>query len=135
MDGKPTVFVVDDDALVRRATSELIQAMLSVRVASFDSGEAFLECYEGEPGVLVTDMQMNGMSGTDLLEILATKDVFLPTVAVSGFAMQCDWPYEPVAVLEKPFAAAKMCAAIRKAFDKLTQDITAAPHQARPPAR
>ncbi len=62
---EPTVFIVDDDDAVRRFLSGLIESV-ELRVEAFASARDFLEAYEpGQPGCLVLDVRMPGMSGLE----------------------------------------------------------------------
>ena len=65
-----TVFVVDDDDAVRNSLRMLLKsAGLSTEVAG--SAHEFLTRYDtAQPGCLVLDVRMPGMSGIDLLEII-----------------------------------------------------------------
>ncbi len=49
-------------------------------VLEFDCAESFLAAYDGQPGLLVCDVLMPGMTGLDLQIALAKNDVFLPIV-------------------------------------------------------
>lgn len=79
-----TVFVVDDDAAVRRALRRLISAA-GWRVEEFATGKAFLErCTPAERGCLVLDVRMPGMSGTDLHDRLCDGGIPLPVIYLTG---------------------------------------------------
>jgi FixJ family two-component response regulator len=70
---QPLVIIVDDDASVREALSEL---MLSAgfEAASFSSTKALLETSAlDKPGCLVLDVRMPGSSGLDLQRHLTTS--------------------------------------------------------------
>jgi len=83
---EPTVFVVDDDELARASVCALVQSM-GIDTESFCSAEEFLESYtDRRPGCLVTDVQMHGMSGIELLERLQELDIPLPVVAMTAYA-------------------------------------------------
>ena len=73
MSRKPLVAVVDEDASMRRATSNLLEAA-GFATATFADGKAFLASRR-RPGVacLVTDLRMPGMTGVELLETLASR--------------------------------------------------------------
>ena len=60
------VFVVDDDASVRRSTERLVRP-LGFGIQTFASAREFLDGARLEkPGCLVLDVQMPGLSGLDL---------------------------------------------------------------------
>ena len=55
------------------------------QVRTFDSAEAFLAALDSlSPGCLVVDIQLGGMSGLDLLDIMKTKRPTWPAIAMSG---------------------------------------------------
>ena len=57
-----TVYIVDDDEAVRDSLRWLLEAN-TYRVKAFASAEAFLSEYrEDQPGVLIVDVRMPGMS-------------------------------------------------------------------------
>jgi len=81
---EPTVFVVDDDQLVRISLQELMESV-SLRVRAFASAQEFLESYEPESlGCLVLDVRMPGMSGTKLQDELHRRGACLPIIFITG---------------------------------------------------
>jgi len=81
---EPTVFIVDDDDAVRRFLSGLIESV-ELRVEAFASARDFLEAYEpGQPGCLVLDVRMPGMSGLELQRELADQAIDLPVIILTG---------------------------------------------------
>src|SRR4051812_4772489 len=80
----PTVFVVDDEALVRKALARLLRSA-GYRVAVFSSALEFLEKTSSEsPGCLVLDVAMPEMSGLELQQVLKMRDTSWPIIFVSG---------------------------------------------------
>ena len=81
-----TVFVVDDDADVRNMLRRMVESA-HLPVQTYDSATAFLEAYDpARPGCLVLDIRMPGMSGLELQERLASADVPIPIIVLSGHA-------------------------------------------------
>jgi CheY-like chemotaxis protein len=79
-----TIYVIDDDASVRRSLARLL-ALAEWQVRTFASAEAFLA--EVEPpscGCLVLDVQLAGMSGIDLQLQMAAAQWNLPIIAMSA---------------------------------------------------
>jgi FixJ family two-component response regulator len=75
---------VDDDDAVRRFLSGLIESV-ELRVEAFASARDFLEAYEpGQPGCLVLDVRMPGMSGLELQTKLADQAIDLPVIILTG---------------------------------------------------
>ena len=78
------VYVVDDDASVRRSLNRLLM-LSNFQVRSFDSAEAFLaELDQLPPGGIILDMQLRGMSGLELLRQMANVGLQWPIIAMSG---------------------------------------------------
>ncbi|MCW5655949.1 response regulator [Hydrogenophaga sp.] len=81
-----TVFIVDDDAAVRSALSMLVHSC-GWKPRPCASAEEFLECYTRQGrGCLVLDLQMPGMTGADLMDILADLDLQLPVIVITAHA-------------------------------------------------
>jgi FixJ family two-component response regulator len=81
-----TIFVVDDDASVRRGLARVLRsAGWNVEVCG--SAEEFLERppYSGT-GCLVLDVRMPGMAGTELHEKMAECGLIVPVIFLTGHA-------------------------------------------------
>lgn len=78
------VFVIDDDASVRRGISLLMKSA-GCLVESFSNAEEFLECnISPSAGCIILDIFMEGKSGLELQEDLVKKYPFLPIIYISG---------------------------------------------------
>lgn len=79
-----TIYVIDDDESMRRSLARLL-ASVNLRVQTFASAEAFLD--EVDPtsgGCLIVDIQLVGMSGSDLQSRMADAKWRMPIIAMSG---------------------------------------------------
>ena len=84
MPPEPTVFVVDDDEAVCRFLRWLMTSH-GFRVKTYASAEEFLDAYEpGQPGCLVLDVRMTGMSGLELQKEMAAREPRLPIIIITG---------------------------------------------------
>jgi FixJ family two-component response regulator len=84
MSDDAVVFVVDDDASVRRSTERLVRP-LGHAIQTFASAQEFLGGARLErPGCLVLDIEMPGLSGLDLQGELARRGVELPIIFLTG---------------------------------------------------
>lgn len=116
----PFVFVVDDDPEVRAAI-ELLMRSVRLNTRSFESAAEFLaEWKPNEPGCLVLDVRMPGMSGLELQSLLNERGAAIPIVFLSGHG---DIPMALRAVragavdfLEKPFKDQALIDAIHAAL-------------------
>jgi len=78
------VYVVDDDASVRRALSRLIHSV-GLEVMTFPSAQAFLAFTPPDrPACLVLDVRLPGPSGLDLQAALTQADRSVPIVFITG---------------------------------------------------
>jgi len=80
------VSIVDDDSLVRAATSSLVRSFgWEARV--FSSGAELLASGVLErTRCLVCDVQMPDMDGIELVETLERKGMRIPTIFITAFA-------------------------------------------------
>lgn len=82
---EPTVFVVDDDAGVRRSVRMLMEAA-GHPVVCFDGAEAFLQAHRPDwCGCVLLDMVMNGMSGPALHDALNARGIELPIIYLTAY--------------------------------------------------
>jgi FixJ family two-component response regulator len=117
-----TVFVVDDDASMRRSLERLLRSF-GYLAEGYASAAAFL----GRPpatgnACVVLDLRMPGMDGLDLQARLAARGDDLPIVFVSGHG---DVPSSVRAMkagaldfLTKPFDESVLRAAVERALDR-----------------
>lgn len=81
---EPTVFIIDDDPLIRSMIELLIQAS-GRPVASFPAATEFLAGYAPQrAGCLICDICMPGMSGIELQSELNRNGSTLPVIFISA---------------------------------------------------
>lgn len=120
-DASHFVFVVDDDASVRKALSRIIKAA-GFETCAFGSAEDFLERHDPDvPGCLVLDLAMPGLSGLDVQQALASSGCSRPIIFLTGRA---DVPMSVQALkagamdfLIKPVNSDALIDAVRKALE------------------
>lgn len=84
MNSEPKVYVIDDDADMRRSLRWLIES-IGLPVETFPSAEAFLtQDPLTRQGCLILDVRMPGMGGILLLEHLKTLGSTLPVIMFTG---------------------------------------------------
>jgi FixJ family two-component response regulator len=114
------VFIVDDDASVRRSVTRLL-GTAGYATEAYGAPEEFLKRppHDG-PSCLVLDLQMPGMDGLELQAKLMESGHLLPIVFVTGHG---DIPSTVRAMrqgaldfLSKPFTAAQLIGAIEAAL-------------------
>src|SRR6187200_1748458 len=118
----PTVFVVDDDAAIRKAVSRLLRSA-GIAVAVFASPTEFLVQYDPKmPGCLLLDLAMPGFNGLQLQTTLAEKGCTVPIIFLSGhgdvsMSVQA-MKYGAFDFLTKPVNAKNLLPAIHAAFER-----------------
>jgi FixJ family two-component response regulator len=118
---EPTVFVVDDDRAMRESLSWLLDSV-GLRVRSYATATDFLAEHDpAQPGCLVLDVRMPGMSGLDLQAELARRGVELPTIVITGHA-EVSMAVRAVKAgaidfIEKPFSDQLLLDRVRQALE------------------
>jgi len=121
-DTEAVVFVVDDDASVRRSTERLVRSR-GLSVQTFASAKAFLDHARGPgPACLVLDVHLPGLGGLDLQRELARAGVPIPIIFITGRgsipmtvrAMKAG----AVEFLTKPVSPRDLLAAVRAAIER-----------------
>jgi FixJ family two-component response regulator len=83
-DGKPTVFLVDDDPGVLKGMSRLLRAR-GYDVRPYASPQAFLAGHDSAvPGCAVVDVAMPGLDGLALQQALTDSGVHRPVIFLTG---------------------------------------------------
>ena len=81
---RPTVFVVDDDELVRAAIQGMLKAA-GLHVFTFGSPQEFLDNKRLDgPSCLILDVRLPGISGLDLQRELVQAGVQIPIIFITG---------------------------------------------------
>ncbi|MDA8523094.1 sigma-54-dependent transcriptional regulator [Acidovorax sp. NCPPB 4044] len=120
--GTRPVYLIEDDALVRRAYGQALE-LAHITVRPFPHAQAALDAYAADPpAAVVTDIQMPGVDGMELLRLLRQRDAALPVVLVTGHgdvamaveAMR-DGAYD---FIEKPFSSERLLITVRRALER-----------------
>ncbi len=110
-----TVFIVDDESVVRDALSVAVEAM-GFSARCFSSANEFLEFIDryrvSGPVCLIVDIQMPETSGIELLQQLAALGHELPATMMTGAGATTHQDKSEAlgaaAFLEKPFRSARL---------------------------
>ena len=81
----PLIAIIDDDEHVRQATRSLLRS-LGHHVATFATAEEFLNSDQlPETSCVITDVQMPGISGIELLARLKADGHRFPVMVITAF--------------------------------------------------
>ena len=117
-----TVFVIDDDDLVRASIQGLLKSV-GLRSEAFGAAQDFLRSKRPEgPSCLVLDVRLPGVSGLDFQRELADAGIRIPIIFITGHG---DIPMSvramksgAVEFLTKPFRDQDLLDAIHQALDR-----------------
>ena len=120
--GAPTVFVIDDDTLVRASIQGLLESV-SLRSEAFATAREFLRSERPQgPSCLILDVRLPGVNGLDFQQELAEADILIPIIFITGHG---DIPMTVKAMksgavefLTKPFRDQDLLDAIHQALDR-----------------
>jgi FixJ family two-component response regulator len=118
----PTVFIVDDDAAVRDSLRVLAKSV-GLAATVHVSAQEFLASYDPQqPGCLILDVRMPGMSGLELQQQLNLRGAVIPVIFITGHG---DVPMAVEALqhgafdfLQKPFRDQGLIDRIQRALHK-----------------
>lgn len=116
------VYIVDDDDSIRKALKRLLKSA-GYHARTFVSAEAFLEFTPDKgKGVLVLDIQLPGMTGFDLQEVLTSKGTIYPIIFITAHDDN-QWKERAkkrgaVDYLRKPFEEKAFLGAIRNCLQR-----------------
>jgi len=122
----PVISIIDDDESIREATQHLIRS-LGFSTHTFVSAEEFLQSERiNDTCCVITDMQMPGLSGSDLQEFLIAQGRHLPIIFMTAFPdekiKEKVLQSGAVAFLTKPFDAEILIKHVETAL-KLNTDL------------
>ena len=117
-----TVFVVDDDDLVRAAIQGMLKSV-GLHAETFETPQEFLRNKQPDgPSCLILDVRLPGVSGLDFQRELADAGIRIPIIFITGHG---DIPMTVKAMksgavefLTKPFQDQDLLDAIRQALDR-----------------
>lgn len=118
----PTVFVVEDDQVMRESLAHLLKSE-QFNIELYSSSEDFLQnCEVTVPGCLLLDLDFPEMSGIGLLQRILRMERPLPVIMMSADAdiqkvSLCD-RYGAFDFLEKPLNSNELFQSVRKAIDE-----------------
>jgi two-component system, LuxR family, response regulator FixJ len=132
-DRLPTVFVVDDDDAVRNSLKLLLKSV-GLAAQTHGSAQEFLATYDAQqPGCLVLDVRMPGMSGLEMQQELNMRGATIPVIFITGHG---DIPMAVEAMqhgafdfLQKPFRDQELLDRVNRALARDAEKRTQLRHK------
>jgi len=119
-----TILVVEDDPQVLVIVQQMLED-LGYRVLTARNGRDAVRLYRehcAEVGLVLTDLIMPEMSGTDLAQELRVRVADIPVVVMTGYPTQVNTPANPAphiaAVLPKPFTSEELAHTLRDVLSR-----------------
>lgn len=121
------IHIVDDEAVVRASIVSLVQAHGAFECREYADGEPFVSALDSlEPGCVILDLQLAGMSGAAVMRALAQRPDRFRMIVVTGFSdlATAIAAFEAGAVefLHKPFEMRALLDAVERGFHLLEND-------------
>ena len=116
----PSILIVDDDEVIRDALSELFSERYLCHIAA-SAEEALTRLAAREYDVVITDINMPGMSGEDLLGFVKTYQPWAPVIFISGATDSQHaerFRSKAFGYLVKPFALSTVEQMVDRAFEQ-----------------
>ncbi len=120
-DAAARVHVVDDDDAVRDSLQLLLKSV-GLESACYSNAQSFLDDYADEPGCLILDIRMPGISGLALQKEIRQRGWLIPIIFITGHG---DIPMAVEAMregaldfLQKPFREEELLQRISDAMER-----------------
>ena len=116
------IHIIDDDEAIRDSLAFLLDTA-DMKVRTYDSAETFLAGIgDLQPGCVITDLRMPGLSGLDLVERLKDLNLAIPVIVITGHG---DVPLAVEAMragvsdfIEKPFDDSAILGSLKLALSR-----------------
>jgi len=122
--GSETILVVEDDKIVRDIAVETLKRQGYAVIAAISGGDAYMICEKMDEPVdlVITDVVMPHMSGTELADRLRKFWPDLKTLYMSGYTQNAivhNGELDPgIPYLQKPFRPAVLAIKVREVLDR-----------------
>ena len=118
---EPCVLVVDDEPVVRRLVCTILERAGFALLEAGTGAEALnvFQQHRSRINLLLTDVIMPGMAGTELVENISKIGANIPILFMSAFCDRLDRRMEQFVCIAKPFTNTELVGAVQKALGKV----------------
>jgi two-component system response regulator FixJ len=122
-----TVYIIDDDRDVRTSLVSLLRSHNIVAIPFGTSNDFIQSLVHADPGCMLIDLRMPGLSGIDLIRHLRRLDCYWPSVVITGHG-DISVAVEAIKLgaiefLQKPFSEEELLAAVEEGFRVLPERV------------
>ncbi len=123
------IAICDDEPIICNLLKELVKKWakknnIKVKIQTFSSAESFLFTYEEDKGfdILLLDIEMSGMNGVDLAQIIREQNKSIQIVFITGYMDYISQGYDVEALnyLLKPVNEEKLFEVLDKAIERIS---------------
>ena len=110
-DNRPLLLIIDDDSAARDSLAAVMEAFGFRTCTAGDAFEGLALVNNEEPSAIITDLEMPGMSGFELIQTLRRTRTGIPVIAMSGGAakdIDAARDLGATAAFQKPLAVFEM---------------------------
>jgi two-component system cell cycle sensor histidine kinase/response regulator CckA len=126
--GTETILMVDDEAAIRKLVVDMLEP-LGYRLLTASGGEEAIKvsaAFDGPIDLLVTDVIMPGMNGSELAAALKKQRPFMPVIFMSGYTDSgitgSGMLDDESEYIQKPISRVQLAARIREVLDKKPEE-------------
>jgi two-component system, OmpR family, phosphate regulon response regulator PhoB len=123
----PAVLIVEDDGLVADATADAIEALGYRAIRARDGLQALEALKQEKPAMLLVDMSLPGMSGSEFLRFVRNNPIWsgIPRVIMTGTNDPMIGIREDAPVFYKPLDMGSLAAAVQRYCDRARPQLSA----------
>ena len=115
------VLIVDDDFCILQVTKTILEHSGFITLST-DNGPGALTLLQAyDVNVLLTDLIMPGMSGSELIEEARKQHPDLPVCCMTAYMPLVNTKLDRVLIIAKPFAPGELIKAVRQTLEALEQ--------------
>lgn len=111
MNAPKTILIVDDDSGLLSALVEVVTSFGYLAVGANSGQEALAMWDDVKPQALITDLQMAGMSGLDLVRWAKSRNPSMAIMVMTGYGQQATQELQNLGIsgiIFKPFEIAQV---------------------------
>ena len=115
------ILVIDDEKELVEIVAEKLQLLGYETLRAFDGVEGLQSALLEKPSAIISDINMPGLDGLQMLEALSEKGISIPLIFITGHSdakkVQQAWKLGAFDFLEKPFKFELLESIVRNAVD------------------